>query len=123
MGVGVGVEEVFDCDLVLPVIAEVIGVVKLVADAADQLAEAHTALVGVTELGVWQAEFLRPAGEHVHVAVLPAERGDDDLVEMIEAGVGAKLQPSPDRRLGHSQQLDLDLHDDLCGLAHWLLLW
>lgn len=67
VGVGVGVEQVFDHDLVLPVIAEVVGVADSVADAADQLAEVDAALVGVAEFGIGQSELLRPAGEHVLV--------------------------------------------------------
>jgi hypothetical protein len=48
---GVGVKEVFDHDLVLPVIAEVVGVAEPVADSADQLTEADATLVGVTKFG------------------------------------------------------------------------
>jgi hypothetical protein len=52
VGVGIGIEQVFDHDLVLPVIAEVLGVAEPVADAADQLAEAHAALVVEPQFGI-----------------------------------------------------------------------
>ena len=45
VGLGVGVEKVFDDDLVLPVIAEVVGVAEAVAVACDQFAESDLALV------------------------------------------------------------------------------
>jgi hypothetical protein len=55
----------------------------------------------------------------VHVVAVPAERGDEHLVEVIEPGVGAELKPPPDRRLCHSQQLDLDLRDDVVAAAEF----
>ena len=114
--VRVGVEQVFDDDLVLPVVAEVVGVAEASAEV-DELAECDLALVAEPELGIGVAELLLAEGEHVHVVVLPAERCLEDLVQVIEAGVGAEMQPPPDRRLGHAEQLDLDLHDDVVGGA------
>jgi hypothetical protein len=121
VGLGIGVEQIFDDDLVLPVITEVVGVAETVACACDQFAESDLALVAEPELAVGDAELLVAEGEHVHVVVLPAERRLDDLVQLIKAGVCAELQPPPDRRLGDSQQLDLDLHDEAVAgavLAH-----
>src|SRR5205809_1125470 len=112
-------------DLVLPVVAEVVGVAEASAEV-DEFAERGLALVAEPELAVGDAELRLTEGEHVHVVVLPAERRLEDLVQLIEAGVGAKLQPPPDRRLCHAEQLDLDLHDDVVGgavLAHRLLPW
>lgn len=51
VGLGIEVEQFFDDDLVLPVIAEVIGVAESVVDAADQLAESDLPLVDEPELG------------------------------------------------------------------------
>jgi hypothetical protein len=58
---GVGVEQFLDDDLVLPAVAEVVGVAEPVADVADQLAEAHVALVGEPELEIGQSELVGPA--------------------------------------------------------------
>jgi hypothetical protein len=41
---------------------------------------------------------------------------------VIEAGVGVELKPSPDRRLGRSEQLDLDLHDYFGAAARAAIL-
>jgi hypothetical protein len=55
---------------------------------------------------------------------LPAERGQDRVVQAVEAGVAVNQQPPPDRRLGHPPQLRLDLHDDVGATAsiprHWI---
>ena len=51
MDLRIGVEQLLDEDLVLPVIAEVVGVAESVANAADQLAESDVTLVDEPELG------------------------------------------------------------------------
>jgi hypothetical protein len=96
VGVGVRAEQVFDEDLVLPAVVEVVGVAEASA-GVDQLIECDLALVVEVELGVADAEPFLAGGEGVHVVVLPAERCLDDLVELIEAGVGAEQQLPPDR--------------------------
>jgi hypothetical protein len=97
-GLRIGVEQLLDEDLVLPVIAEVIGVEELIADAAEKLADAHRSLVGELELGIWRPEPLGAPLEDVHVVARPAEGGDDRLVQAIEAHVRADLKLPPYRR-------------------------
>jgi hypothetical protein len=58
--VGVVIEEMLDDDLVLPVVAEVIGVAEPVTDAADQLVEPSPALVDESKLGIGYAERRAP---------------------------------------------------------------
>ena len=64
MGLGVGVEQVFDEDLVLPVVTEVVCVAEASTDVGE-LAERDFALVGVSELGIADAELLVGEGEPV----------------------------------------------------------
>ena len=57
--------------------------VALLASRTRDVAGAEDAL------GVGDAELLVAEGERVHVVVLPAERCLEDLVQLIQAGVGA----------------------------------
>ena len=87
MDLRVGIQQVLDKDLVLPVVAEVVGVAEASAEV-DQLAECDLALVAESELGVRDAELFLAKGEFVHVVVLPTERRLENLVQLIQPGVG-----------------------------------
>ena len=106
----VGGEDVLDEEVVLPGVAEVVGVAQPGAGAGGQVLQPGRAFVGglVPELEVGPGVAAAAGLEGVQVGVLPAERHLDDLVQLRQGGCGGQAQPPPDRRLG-SVQGDLDL--------------
>jgi hypothetical protein len=98
----------FEPDDVLPVVTEVVAVEQPAADVAENLVEPHLVfrdaglafahfkgaevVLGVT------AVIIRDGAEPVQMAVGPAERSLDDVVNLVEIKVGSELEPTPERR-------------------------
>src|SRR5262249_13905049 len=103
-----GVEHLFYDDVVLPVVAEVVGIPELALHRGGDLLQRHPLLRAVAEPGVGLPEVAVRGVEDVHVPTVPAERDLDDHVQSVEADIGRHLESAPDRRF-RSPQPHLEL--------------
>jgi hypothetical protein len=102
-------ENGFELDDVLPVVTEVVAVEQPPAELGKNLVEAHLMIgnAGLAFVHLERAEvvlgvvavIVRAGAEPVQVAVGPAERGLDDVVDLVEIKVGSEFKPAPERRL------------------------
>ena len=110
VGGRVGGGRLLDENVVFPVVAEVVRVADLVLDRGCDLFEGDGGVRAVPEVAVGVPELTVSGFEGVQVVAVPAESGQDRLVEPVEGDVAGYQQPPPDRRVC-AAQADLDLVD------------
>jgi len=104
------VEYLLHQDVVVPVVAEVVGVAQRAVQRGGDLLQRHRCFRAATQVGVGGTETAVGGFEDVQVAVVPAECDLDDGVQPGEADVGGHLEAPPDRWL-RAPQPHLDLID------------
>src|SRR4029077_11290813 len=81
------VENLLHPDVVVPVVAEIVGVAQLAVDRGGDLFQRHRLFRAVTQVGGGGPETAVGGFEDVQVAVVPAECDLDDGVQPVEADV------------------------------------
>jgi len=105
----VGWGDLFDLDLVLPAVADVVDVDELVTGLGRGVAEVDGVVIAdVAPLGVGLGVAVWADLEHVEVAVGPAHGALEDVVELGEGEVAGDEDAAPDGR-GGAEQNDFKL--------------
>src|ERR1700744_2956469 len=102
-----------------PVVAEIVGVGKAGDAGFHQAVQGRALLVGDVVTSV--AAAILPAGdvEYMEMAILPAHRGLDRLMQVSQRHRAGHEQPAPDWR-SRAAQRDLQADDALVVTSLWL---